>query len=206
MGARRFRWQYMVKLFIEGGGQGALAAECREAFKKFLEKTELKGKLPRIVACGPRWEAYDSFKNAIENNEKALLLVDSEDPVHEDHKNSPWTHLNMRTDDKYDKPNNATEESCHFMSTCMETWFLADKDSLKNYYGSNFNVNILPVTSVIEEIRQKSVERKIHEAAKNTKKRGYKKKRDSFKILQALDVNKVIEKCFWAKRLIDCLR
>lgn len=71
-----------MKLYVEGGGDAAaLKTACREGFAKFLGKAGLAGRMPRIVACGSRADAYDSFCTAIRNGEAAMLLVDSESPV-----------------------------------------------------------------------------------------------------------------------------
>ena len=66
-----------MKLYVEGGGDAAaLKTACREGFAKFLGKAGLAGRMPRIVACGSRADAYDSFCTAIGNGEAAMLLVD----------------------------------------------------------------------------------------------------------------------------------
>ena len=93
----------MVKLFVEGGGDGkALRTECRRAVAEFLMKAGLKGHLPRTVACGGRRQAYNDFCTAIANGEAAILLVDSEGPVPADavlgepDTWGPWLHLERR--------------------------------------------------------------------------------------------------------------
>jgi hypothetical protein len=72
-----------VKVFVEGGASGAnsasLQAELRHGFAEFFAKTNLgTTRRPRVVACGGREQAFDSFRTAIEQGEQALLLVDSE--------------------------------------------------------------------------------------------------------------------------------
>jgi hypothetical protein len=54
------------KLYVEGGGDRnkALQTECRRGFSEFLSKAGLKGRMPRIVACGGRTQTYDSFRTA----------------------------------------------------------------------------------------------------------------------------------------------
>lgn len=54
------------KLFVEGGGNhnDALKTECRRAFTALLEKAGFKGRLPRVVACGSRRNAYEQFCTA----------------------------------------------------------------------------------------------------------------------------------------------
>lgn len=72
----------MVKLYVEGGGDAALLrSACREGFAKFSGKAGLAGHMPRVVACGSRADAYDSFCTALRSGEAAMLLVDSEAPI-----------------------------------------------------------------------------------------------------------------------------
>ena len=71
----------MVKLYVEGGGDtNALRTACREGFTSFITKAGLV-KRPRVVACGSRRDAFESFCTAIAVGEEAMLLVDSEAPV-----------------------------------------------------------------------------------------------------------------------------
>jgi hypothetical protein len=135
-----------VKLYVEGGGDSStLKTACRAGFSDFLSKAGLKGKMPRIVACGSRRNAYDSsFCTAISIGEDALLLVDSEAPVSADCQQGdaeswkPWRHLNNRQGDQWDKPSNSEDAHCHLMVQCMEAWFLADRDTLQNFFTRHF--------------------------------------------------------------------
>lgn len=62
-----------MKLYVEGGGNAAsLKTACREGFSKLLEKAGFKGRMPRIVACGSRNDAFDSFCTAIRIGEPAM--------------------------------------------------------------------------------------------------------------------------------------
>ena len=41
-------------LYVEGGGDTReLQARCRRAFTGFLSEAGLKGRMPKVVACGP---------------------------------------------------------------------------------------------------------------------------------------------------------
>jgi hypothetical protein len=109
-----------------------LRTRCREGFRGFLEKAGFEGNLPRIVACGGRRSAYDRFKTACDQGETGLLLIDSEDTVSV---NSPWEYLASRPDDGFSKPPNVSDDHCHLMVVCMESWFLADKEALSEFFG-----------------------------------------------------------------------
>jgi len=68
----------VVKIYVEGGGDSAaLKTACREGFSKFLSKAGLAGRMARVVACGSRADAFDSFLTAVRSGEVAILLVDS---------------------------------------------------------------------------------------------------------------------------------
>ena len=67
----------MVELYVEGGGDSAaLRTACRQGFTQFITNAGI-GQRPRVVACGSRRDAYDSYCTAVANGEDAVLLVDS---------------------------------------------------------------------------------------------------------------------------------
>jgi len=125
-----------AKLYVEGGSVGAdskeIQARCREGFKKLLLKIGLTNRLPRIIACGSRNEAYDSFKTEHLAGKMAYvaLLVDSEALTINGE--NPWGHLKIRDD--WNCPTGATDDQVFLMTTCMETWIIADKDGLSRFY------------------------------------------------------------------------
>lgn len=193
-----------IKLYVEGGGNShSLRSGCREGFRKFLEKSGFKGRMPRIVACGSRQDTYASFKTACEKGMRSLMLIDSEDFVSTG-VSSPWQHLANRKGDGFAKPANATDESCHFMVVCMESWFLADKEILAGYFGQGFNESALPQNSSIENIAKDDIYKGLKSAISNCKtKVQYDKGDDSFKILGLLTPGKVSEASPWARRFFD---
>ena len=95
----------MVRLFVEGGGDNdALKSECRRAFQKLLERAGMKGRLPRVVACGGRRSAFEQFCTALSESDQegaVFLLVDAEAPVTQQ---SPWDHVAQRKDDGWSRP------------------------------------------------------------------------------------------------------
>ncbi len=196
-----------MKLYVEGGGDSnPLRTECRKGFSAFLEKAGLKGRMPRIVACGSRNDAYDSFVTAVSKGESAMLLVDSESAVEECNTGRPWQHLLQRQGDEWSKPENASEEQCHLMVQCMEAWLLADREGLAKFFGNGFNMNALPATGCsIESISKQRLYSSLEQATRNTKV-SYSKGGNSFKLLAKLDANKVIEGSAWAERFVNELK
>ena len=202
----------MVKIFVEGGGDSSsLKSECRRAFSTFFEKAGLKGQMPRIVACGPRNDAFDAFCTAMKQGETAFLLVDSEDKIDSAWQAGsefinwqPWAHLQHK--DGWDKPVQAEDSQCHLMVQCMENWFLADPKTLENHFGTSFNSDAIPSNpNSIEAISTKDALDCLRKATKDCPAGTYNKGKHSFKLLAKLDPSKVREKSGWANRLIHGL-
>lgn len=202
----------MVKLYVEGGGDAAaLRVACRRGFTSFLTKAGLT-KRPRVVACGGRQDAYESFCTAVQNGDEALLLVDSEAPIDPKHGLGkpetwqPWQHLKLRLGDGcWNKPANAEEPDCHLLVQAMEAWFLADRDTLMSYFGRDFKENKLPaVENPIESIAKQEVYRALKAATHGCVQKGqYDKGTNSFEILALIDPAKVQAQSPWARRFVD---
>ena len=211
----------MVKLYVEGGGDAAaLKTACREGFSNFLKKAGLKGNMPRIVACGGRADAYASFCIAIKNGEVALLLVDSEEQINLKHQPGnvkiaedrrkwlPWDHLKQRQGDGWNKPVKSDDTDCHLMVQCMESWFLADRQLLREFFGQGYMESQLPAeANALESISKTTVYSSLASATRGCKtKAQYAKAEHSFKLLGLVDPNKVMSASPWALRLIDELK
>ncbi|MDR2869521.1 MAG: DUF4276 family protein [Deferribacteraceae bacterium] len=193
-----------VKVFVEGGGDNnrALTNECRASFASFIRKAGLVGQMPKIIPCGGRQIAYKRYCIAINNGERAFLLVDSESAVSDA---SPWQHLLTRKGDNWSCPTGGKDEDCHLMVQVMETWFLCDTDTLKAYYGQGFNENCLPKNNDVEKISKQDIEQALKIATKSTKKGEYSKGAHSFEILAQIDPHKILQQSQWAQRFINAL-
>lgn len=195
-----------MKLYVEGGGNtNDLRTACRRGFREFLNKAGLSGHMPRIVACGSRLNAYKDYCIAIDNGEKAMLLVDSEDPVDSQSQFQPWQHLLKRKEDQWRKPSKAVDNECHLMVQCMEAWFLADRQTLKTFFGQKFLSDALPSeTRGIESIAKQEVYECLARATWQCGTKGsYDKGKHSYELLRIIDSTKVIEASAWAKRFVD---
>jgi hypothetical protein len=195
-----------VKLFVEGGGDSkTLRTECREGFAAFLRKAGC-GAMPRIVASGSRGSAYGDFCTAVSNGQPALLLIDSEAPVDEQHSRSwkPWAHLAQRQGDEWPKPKGAEDKDCHLMVQCMESWLLADRQTLETFFGQGFKANALPAQSrPIEGIDKATLYSALKTASADCKtKASYGKGEHSFKLLVLTDPQKVTAASPWAARFV----
>ncbi len=196
-----------IKIYVEGGGGNkALRNRCSEGFHKLLEKSGFVGRVPRIVACGSRNDAYDDFKTAHTqgNMSYVALLVDSEDPVADIEKT--WEHLKTRPDDGWIRPTKATDDQVFLMTTCMETWIVADRASLKQHYGKCLQESALPAITDLEMRDKHSVQDCLMHATKPCEKNAYAKGEHSFKVLATVDpaaLTKALPSFVRMRRILD---
>lgn len=98
------------------------------------------------------------------------------------------------------------EAQVHLMVQCMESWFLADKTSLEEFYGQGFRPNALPANPAVEDVLKKDVMEGLARATQGTTMGEYHKTRHGFAILERLDPAKVSERSLHAKAFLDFLR
>lgn len=177
-------------LYIEGGGTGADSKEvdirCRQGFRELLENCGFAAqkRMPRLVACGGRDDAFAVFKIAQRSNaagDFVALWVDSEDPLA--NSESAWDHLQAR--DNWTKPAGAVDEQVLFMTTCMETWFVADRVALKAHFGDELQESALTPLNNLENRHRHDVQDQLMHATRNCS-NAYAKGMRSFEILGKL--------------------
>ena len=195
-----------VRVFVEGGGSKALNPMCRRGFRKFLEEAGLDGRMLEIVPCGSRTDALADFKTGLADKDVvAFLLVDAERPVKAPAtRPKPWQHL-KGPPDNWNRPKAATDRQCHLMVQAMESWFLADQEALKSFYGRGFRERSLPRNQRIEQVRIQDVERGLKNATRESNKGEYYKNKGkhSFAILAELDPAEVRRKSPYADRFLS---
>lgn len=174
-------------LYIEGGESKEDQIRCREGFRKLLEKLGFAAskKMPRLSACGGRNSAFDDFKIAHAQGKQGhyvAMLVDSEDPVAEIEKT--WNHLKTR--DNWDKPAGADDDQVLLMTTCMETWIVADRGTLKKHYGHKLQEAALPPTNNLEIRGRADVHSKLEHATRCCS-NAYEKGKRSFLVVGELN-------------------
>lgn len=183
-----------TKLYVEGGGDGNLDTFCRQGFSRLLESAGLKDRMPRITACGGRDQAFRNFKTAMKNRqpgELPLLLVDSEDVV--DAGLSVWQHLNDR--DGWDKPEGTGNDQAFLMAVCMETWFIADREALENFFGNQFKEGLIPKWPDLEVVPKGNIFAVLKSATAKCEKKKYSKGKVSFELLGTIDAATVTANC-----------
>ncbi len=194
-----------IKVYVEGGGyRKTTSSACRRGFIRFIERSGLQGEMPKIVASGSRTNTFRRFakrsKDAANEEEYALLLLDAEGPLR---KPQPWQHL--KECDGWNPPEDTKEYQCHLMVQAMESWFLADRASLMEFYGQGFLSNALPQNPQIEEVPKGDVINGIRGATRSTTKGRYDKGSHSFEILAKIDPGKVMAASDHARRFINVL-
>jgi hypothetical protein len=177
-------------IYIEGGGVGAGSKDvdirCREGFRKLLENCGFsqQRRMPRLVPCGGRDTAFSNFKIAQKSRsvgDFVGLWVDSEEPLRDLER--AWNHLSRR--DKWTQPEGAIDEQVLFMTTCMETWFLADRSALKEYFKDELQESALPPLNALENRNRQDVQDGLVHATRDCS-NAYAKGGRSFEILGRL--------------------
>lgn len=174
-----------VTIYLEGGGDSKeLHIRCREGFRKLLEGCGFNGRMPKLVAGGGRGHTFDYYRTAHRasgSNSIILMLIDSEDPMSDIEET--WAHLKDRDD--WDRPDGAEDEQVLVMTTCMETWIVADRAALRAHYGNNLNENQLPAVVDLEERGRQGIQDALERATSLCSNK-YQKGKRSFQVLAVL--------------------
>ena len=197
-------------MYVEGGGNKATDSDCRRAFRALLTEAGFRGRLPRVSPCGPRKEAFDDFRTALNNStgdDYPILLVDSEDPVAEANypnadPSGAWKHLTER--DGWTRPDRAEDHQAQLMVTSMETWLLADRQAIAAHFP-NMNTNILPPDTELEDRRRQDMLRILQDATRPSSKGEYSKGRDSFALLAQVNPDSLKNRLPHFRRFMETL-
>jgi hypothetical protein len=197
-----------VIIYIEGGGDGQLLDTLfRQGWAQFFQSAGLAGKMPQVVRGNGRRRAFDLFANAVASqrkNELPLLLVDSEEAVAEGR--TVWQHLKARPGDGWARPKSATNNQAFLMVQVMETWFVADRDALRAFFGNCFNDSKIPAWPNLESVPKQSIYDTLDRATAKCGGKRYAKGELSFKLLRTISPARVENASPRAKALLDRLR
>lgn len=197
-----------IKLYIEGGGDNPVQdTEFRAGWTAFFKRAGLDAvrKMPRPIRGGGREQTFDAYCTAVKTrkaDELPLLLVDSEDVVQTEH--DVWQHLKTR--DNWNKPKEAGKNDAFLMITCMETWFIADRGALKDFFKGCWNDKALPKWTNLEKVERKKAFAALVKATANCGERQYAKGSVSFDLLKVIDPAKIEHAFPSAKALLERLR
>ena len=173
-----------------------------EGWRTFFDAAGV-GSRTKVVRGGSRDDTFKRFKSAARGRPAdtlPLLLVDSEGPVQAGH--SPWQHLRAR--DRWNKPDETGEDQAFLMVQFMETWFLADTDGLRRYFGSELNEQAIKQWPELEAVDKDTVLKALAQATAACRK-GYAKGRVSFELLAHIDPARVRAACPHANALLERL-
>ena len=194
-----------VTVFVEGGGNKATDSACRQAFRSLLTRAGFAGRLPSVIPCGSRNDAYDDFEIALRNGgEYPILLVDSEELVARDNQpdvnpSGAWQHLGRR-------PSGANDDQAQLMVTTMETWLIADRQALKAYFPDiNENALPLPRDSDLEGRSKQDVIAALRSATRSSSKGAYHKGNHSFDLLGRVDPAELMRQLPHFRRFVAAL-
>ena len=191
-------------LYIEGGGDGrSLLGPFREGWREFLRSAGVDGRV-KIVRGGGREQTFRRFIAAAASagsGATVLLLVDSEGPVAAGR--TVWQHL--AACDGWPRPGRAGDDQAFLMVQVMETWFLADRDALRAYFGDKFRARVIRTWPDLEGVPKKTVIEALERATAACRK-SYAKGRVSFELLAQIDPARVETACPHARALLDRLR
>lgn len=185
-----------IKLYVEGGGKGShkrATIKLQQGFDSFfgdLKAAAREKKISfKIIPAGNTQSTYDDFIFSVANSPQSfnLLLVDSDEAIAANqtaraflqNKHKKW---NLQT---------VADERCHLMVQIMESWFLADVDALKSFYGKEFKESAIPKNKNVEKIAKETVEKSLQTATAKTTKAEYHKIEHGAKILELINSQKV---------------
>lgn len=168
-----------IRVYFEGN------PGLKRPLQIFLEKADphLKDRIKPIPGRGRDDAIYDFLLSVSRDpNLNHLLLIDREGPDD--------GHLfDKLTREGSWRPRKVVpaERQVGWMVQIMEAWFLADKEVLHAYYGSDLQANALPLNPRVEEIPKADVLRGLKAATLRSTKGAYHKGAHASRILEKLD-------------------
>lgn len=138
------------------------------------------------MPLGGRRAVYDRFvtEHSVKTGSYIAMLIDSEEPMA--NIEAAWNHLeNVTTVERWSRPHNADDDQVLFMTTCMETWIVADRDTLKAHYGNELQESALPPLFDLDLRSRHDVQKQLIHATRNCS-NFYSKGPRSFEILGKL--------------------
>jgi hypothetical protein len=186
---------------MEGGGDGrdtkVSLRQGMEVFLASLKQTVISaGWRWRLIPCGGREQTYRRFHDAWSDGNATIvvLLVDAERPVREE------ARRHLISYDRWDLPSD-TADIVHLMVQTMETWIVADREALADYYGQGFHAQALPRAENLEGVEKTRIATALSRATRTTRKGEYHKIRHGGALLARIRPGVVRERCPGCDRL-----
>jgi Domain of unknown function (DUF4276) len=154
----------------------------REGFRTFLKEVLESARSKRIkfelVATGGKPSQFLAKAFRAHPNACNILLLDSDGPV------TPDLKVERGVD-------GFPVDQVFWMVQVMETWFLADRESVANYYGEAFNSRALPGHRDVEEVSKRDVISSLKRASRDSRKGQYHKTAHAPQLLAVINPAKV---------------
>lgn len=175
-----------IRIYVEGGGaDNPSRTRMRAGFARFLDSihqlARQQGGRLRVIPCGSRPSACKDFQTALKSHPEALniLLVDSDSAV----TGPVLAHLPAQ--DRWDCEG-ISEDQAHLMVQTVESWLIADPETLAEFYGKDFRASALPKREDVEAIEKKTVLSSLERATERTSKGKYHKTRHTPDLLERI--------------------
>lgn len=127
-----------------------------------------------------------------------ILLVDSESAVTGDARD------HLRSQDRWDLEG-LSEEQAHLMVQTVESWLIADPETLAEYYGKDFRASALPKRKDVEAIDKRTALSSLERATEQTSKGKYHKTRHTPDLLERIRPEVVRRRAKHCDRLFTSL-
>lgn len=179
-----------IRIHYEGDPQ------LKEGFRRFFGKLAFESysrrRRVRFIAGRGRSDVIHDFQDALESHPSSwnVLLIDSEGPDD----GRLFARLRLPA---------AQKKSVFWMVQLMESWFLADTQALKLYYGEGFREAQLRIKREVEQIPKQDVMKWLENATKTTQKGRYDKIGHAPRVLGLIDPALVREACPHCGRIFD---
>ncbi len=195
-----------IRLYIEGGSsnKAQTKASLRQGFSVFFRSIIAQARAKKlkwtIIVSGSTTETIKGFLNAVRYypNAQSFVLIDADGPVNKE----PSFFMADKVRGYY--PHQYRQTS-HLMVQVMESWFLADSESLIRYYGQNFNRGSLPGASDIERVSKSDVFTALRKATSKTQKGSYHKIQHASELLKIINPEIVSRKATHCRSLFIAL-
>jgi len=200
-----------IKLYVEGGGKGShkrATIKLQQGFDAFLRELKDAARDKKIsfkvIPSGSTTDTFEEFIFSVENSPQSfnLLLVDSDEAIADGETARDF----LQRKYKKWKLQKIEVEQCHLMVQVMESWFIADVEALKDFYGQNFRESAIPKHQKnVEAIEKATVENSLKKATAKTQKGEYQKIGHGAKILEKINPRKVRDAAPHCEKLFDSI-
>ncbi len=171
-----------IRIYFEG--DSSLKPGFHRFFKDLLDTARNKKIRLSLIATGAK--PIQDFKIAVRSHPDAwnIVLLDSDRPD------------DSRLFEECAAPHGIEEarrDSVFWMVQVMETWFIADREALRRYYGKDFQDSAISLNQRVEQIAKSEIYSGLKRATQRTTKGAYHKTHHAPELLAIIDANKVRE-------------